>query len=520
MEFPRVKLEAGSSFFQIDSQYFEGSGLVVGGENFFLYLRREMKVLFKTLESVTKESGMVAVYGPPGCGKSCATYAFICTILDMGYIITWVHLYKQRYPRYVRFDNKMKEVGSIAWNKFGDLLDFDCQGKIHILILDGITKEGSHFVDVQVACNDWMMSDAKHRQIVVNSMSCPARYSADEERDYNLRRCPFQSWRIEEFKEAVKNAELLKQVEPKLDAHIDDEVLKTQLKRDRETPFTIDEKLESKFYFAGGSSRSMFDLTTKQVIDNVNTDVSRATNLHRYLSGEATERSEEAVNRLLTTYVDSSSIQRCKPISTFAALAIARKLGPQLMTELRTTLKALAKNPALDGIIWEMWVVSKLACDGLNLKEKSSTSLTWTRCVWESSPVLEIDPRGPKPSIEESVSTWLKPDHWQQGGYDLVHINELEKSLRFVQVTRGQTHTFKTEYFDAFLNQVKHIWGVSINYLEICFMISAERAQVFTISKPSYSGLFAEYQVLGKSAGTMWEKSSELEHVKICVVDE
>ena len=181
---------------------------------------------------------------------------------------------------------------------------------------------------------------------------------------------------IKEFKEAVKNADLLKQVEPRLDAHIDDDILRARLKRDREAPFTIDEKLESKFYFAGGTSLSMFDLTTKQVIDNVNMDVSRANNLYRYLSGEVTECSEEADNRLLTKYVDSSLIRRCKPISTFAALAIARKLGPQLMTELQTTLKGLTKHPAFDGIIWEMWLISKLARDGLDLKEKDSLSRT------------------------------------------------------------------------------------------------------------------------------------------------
>ena len=42
-------------------------------------------------------------------------------------------------------------------------------------------------------------------------------------------------------------------------------------------------------------------------------------------------------------------------------------------------------------------------------------------------------------------------------------------------------------------------------------MIPAERAQFFTIS------IFTK---LGKNPGVMWEKSSELEHAKICVVDE
>ena len=90
-------------------------------------------------------------------------------------------------------------------------------------------------------------------------------------------------------------------------------------------------------------------------------------------------------------------------------------------------------------------VVSKLAGEGLMVKEKNASSLTWTRAVWGPSPVLEIDPHGPKPSIEENASTWLKPNNWQQGGYDFLQINVQEKLVRFVQVTQGQTHSFKTE---------------------------------------------------------------------------
>ena len=90
----------------------------------------------------------------------------------------------------------------------------------------------------------------------------------------------------------------MKLIESKLDAHIDDDVLKARLKRDRESPLTITEKIESKFYFAGGTSRSMFDLTTQQVIENVNVDVARAANVHRDLRDEVAERGDEAVNSL------------------------------------------------------------------------------------------------------------------------------------------------------------------------------------------------------------------------------
>ena len=520
MEFCALPMDE-TSFHEIDSRYLDGSGLFVEGDKKILYLRNDVRDLFKVLDTVTKERGMVSVHGPPGCGKSFAVYAFICTLLDMNYVITWVHLPKRRSPSYVRFNNKRKEQGKVEWDKMKTLLDFDSQGRVHIFILDGIVKTGKYVEDVMIACNDWMTADLERcRQIAVSSMSCPVLFTADEERDYNLRWVSCHSWAIEDFKDAVKNSHLLKQIEHKLDAHLDDEVLKVHLKRDRERPLTIDDKLQSKFYFAGGSSRSMFDLTTKQVIENVNVDVTRAPDLFPFLSGAVTERNHEAVNRLLDTYVDDAAVERCKPISTCAALAIARKLGSQLMTELRTVLKSISRNPGLNGLLWEMWVSSKLAIDGLTVQEKFGNTDTWATCVWDASPVLEFNVRGPKPLIDENKSTWLKPDHWQQGGYDIVQINVQDRSFRFVQVTRSQSHSFKTEYFEALLNQVKIIWGLQIDHLEICFLVPSQRAQHFVAEKPSYSGVFKGYHVLGKEASITWAKSSEIDHVKICSIME
>ena len=70
------------------------------------------------------------------------------------------------------------------------------------------------------------------------------------------------------------------------------------------------------------------------------------------------------------------------------------------------------------------------------------------------------------------------------------------------------------------MNQIKDVWEVKIDHLEICVLIPTGRAQVFAVSKPSYSGLFEEYHVFGKAEGVMSAMSSEQEHVKICSVEE
>jgi hypothetical protein len=66
------------------------------------------------------------------------------------------------------------------------------------------------------------------------------------------------SWNLDEYKSAIKNDDFFDSIKDYLDANINT----------KEKPSNED-LIESKFYYAGGSSRYMFTFSTSVVIDRL-----------------------------------------------------------------------------------------------------------------------------------------------------------------------------------------------------------------------------------------------------------
>ena len=521
--FPALTLQRSvcSAYIEIESKYLEYSGLLSKGNSTFVMLRKEVQDLFSFLEAVTKGPCFCNVTGAPGTGKSLACFAFMCTLLDRDFTITWIHFYKLAPARCIRFVaggkiHQQLRVGQIA----AFLGDAD-QNKTHILFVDGITNEQS---ELETICCAWMMEDQERRPVVMTtSMAAGFNLSEDEERLLNYCRFDLFSWAYEEYLDLIKNKQFFEKVEGMLDAHVDlsSGRVTTGAGSKRLNPsslLTDEDKLSSKYHFAGGSSRAMFDMTTQKLVLKIRRDVSRAENVFGYLSGENSECSNIAVNNLISWFCGDDGSTRCAPVSTFAASTIAQKLGPRLVSNLRKALKP-AINPSVDSSLFEMWIFAKLKDEGLKFQEKTTPATEWSDNEWNASSVFTFDPHGRMPAIQRSISTWLKPIKWQQGGYDAVQLNVEKESIIFLQITRSASHSFKTEYFEQLLLQIKHVWGVNIRFLEIYFVVPHLRASDFKIEKPTDSGFFSEYFVPGCDGTIKWDKASELDHVKVCSVD-
>jgi hypothetical protein len=507
-------IEPKDGFLEIDSRYLEHSGLTVKSGKNFVYIRKDVEELYASLATVVPQNLLCSVVGAPGAGKSLATFSFACTILDKGYEIIWIHLPKMLEPCYVKFVDGGKAVGTLSSDEqVSALLQTSASDKISLLILDGVTTEHG---SIEKICYRWVSKGTNRRLICVASMGSGPRLSDNEMIRLNFFKIRFCSWSRDDYLRAIKNLEFSAQIEPMLDAHFSPSEAVLGKRKSPEQPISMEDKLESKFFFAGSSARAMFDLKTDQIISYVCDYVQRAQNLYGYLSGEMAECSDIAVNHLLSWHPDASGVLRCTPVSGFVARAITSKLGPQMLSNLRKALQADA-NPCLDGILFEMWVFSKLRVGKLPLKEKSGT--TWIAKEWNGSPFIMLNPRGPKPPISNG-DTWLKPSRWQQGGYDAVHINLGEKRITFLQITRSESHSFLTEHFRLLLDQIKYVWGDEIKYLSIYFVVPTNRASVCKIQSPPSTGLFTEYHVLGDAADSTWRNGSELSHAKICSVDD
>ncbi|KAI8909727.1 hypothetical protein EDD86DRAFT_178471, partial [Gorgonomyces haynaldii] len=68
-----------------------------------------------------------------------------------------------------------------------------------------------------------------------------------------------------------------------------------------------------------------------------------------------------------------------------------------------------------------------------------------------------------------------------QGDYDAVYLNKPEGLCRFVQITRGQSHSFKIHYFYDLLRKFADIGLFEIRKLHIIYLIPEARKAEFKV---------------------------------------
>jgi hypothetical protein len=131
---------------------------------------------------------------------------------------------------------------------------------------------------------------------------------------------------------------------------------------------------------------------------------------------------------------------------------------------------------------------------------------------WLETSVMILQTDNFTVALSENKGVWLKPQKWNQGGYDAVYISKCSSLIRFVQVARGNTHSFKIEYFSSLL------WVLSnsdlsfvIKSLEIFFVVEKEKLSSFELSTVTGMGLL--------SAFPGWEKGKEKNLVQVACVD-
>ena len=513
--------ESGQGLF-IPRSYLQDTGLRVQGDCKFFFVRNEMEKLFSDLHSnVIENSDVRYVLGVPGTGKSFATYTFALTLLDRGYIITWIHSKRYRRPIFVQFRKGQKMHGLLDDAGLGVeefLSRSDMPGCIHLVILDGVTDSGNVNENLQTGCVEWVLKERFFRRlIIVGSMSSRRKMHDDTEDELRIEETNFLSWTLEEYNSAIKEKEFFASVIPYLDAHIH------YLPGFLHLPSVItgvpnaEEMVTSKYHFAGGSSRLMFDCKTSKVIAKIREYVAECHDLFPYLCGTGGERSNIAVNHLLSTYRDSSGCKICIPLSAFATTLIAAKMGCSLVSRLRPVLKR-SINPSVAGYLFEMWFFAKLN-NGISFRERRGDADIWYERKWEASNIIEFSPTQSMPPITLE-GAWMKPLLWNRGGYDAVYINVTSKSVLFVQITQNQRHSFKAHHFQHLLVTMKHVWNLDIKYLDICFLVPNHRAQAFCVEKPTSYGLFEDYLVSGEPTVVRWTRLCELKYVKIVAVDE
>jgi hypothetical protein len=502
---PITELENG--YLELEKMFLEDSGLFCAN-NLIIYPREDYTKEVEFLkEEVMKNSQWGWILGPPGTGKSITTYAFLLDLIGTKqWKITWIHLSRRIFPQYVQFHENYKESGTIDdRERLMRLLDFASEGN-HIVVIDGFADLVDHNAIIK-DCYAWFSQNiVLHRLTVLCSMSSRGKTNIQDDKNQRVNIHNVNSWKIEEYHQAMKNNVFFESIREFLDGSLDLEV-------------TPQELIDSKYYFAGGSSRFMFCLKTNEVVDLLDQSVEVIHDALPYIQGTIGDQSNFVVNRLFSIFKKEGSRTQRTIVSEYAASQLAMKMGRKLVENFYQTLRSRL-NPSMDGWLLEMWFFAALSEEGVTVYNSSQNK----EVTWPQSDILNFDPNQMNLDLFKSSPVWLKPLKWCQGGYDAVYVDMQKNLLKFVQITRSSTHSFKLNEFAIFLQNFKKVHtkfdvngkettSIEVKALEIYFLVPKKTVREFQINYSQISGMGQLEDLVQKDWG--WKKGHEHKQVKV-----
>ncbi|KAJ3196378.1 hypothetical protein HDU82_001806 [Entophlyctis luteolus] len=499
--------------FELDSDYLTESGLPA--TKLVLYCRSIFHDQFKFIKDrVLIHSRLGWILGPPGTGKSTTTLAFVSVIPTYfpGWVTTWIHLSRSKYPVCVRFDGKSKESCVIEDTNISRLRAIlnQVDGN-HIVFVDGFAATGDKHIDVQKCCYDWRSKNLTNRRlVVVCSMSSRGKTKLDEDQMDGVEEFFVYSWKLDEYLSAVQHLKFVEVVKQNLDSSALLETLAPNgldipmLPEDMAISLSSEDMVISKFHFAGGSSRLMFHFNTATVISFLEESANAVGEVLVYLTGAVGDRSDSVINRLFGCYLNRGSRQTFI-VSKYAATLLSIRQGPELILNIAHATQH-DRNPSMDGWLLELWVFASLRKGGLRVYPGiDANPMLWAETdAIESLDLAEI-------SLIPDSCTWWKPIKWNQGGYDAIVTNKRFGKITFIQIASGDVHSFKIQFFYMFLLAfAESRCSYRILELEIIFLVEKSKMKTFRIGQVSGQGLLHAFG---------WAKDKETSNVKIYDVD-
>ena len=469
-----------SDFVTIRAELVDDASLYGCNRDVILYRRDAFIKETTFLENVISDHRLGWVLGSAGTGKSVTALAFALSLDLAKYSFTWIHLSRMMCTEvlHVNQGGKWKEDAFPAKEVWTVLEKTKVEkSKIYVIFIDGYVESVHDHQTAFKAVEIWYSRNkADHRLCVLSSMSSRGKNSFNDDAKHSTIEHYVDSWTREEYREAASNTGFFQSVQKNLASAVSAQAVGGTSIRDR---FDM---VDSKFYFAGGSSRYMFDCNVETVCSQIHQSIS-------------------AVQDVFEHIFKSPSI-----VSSYAAREIAIKHGPSLVSKIAGALSR-ELNPALNDMLFEMNVFANLESGGLNVNVGSRSEF-WPAAV---GGVQSFDPEkeiGKDSLLGKFSSTWRRPLKWNRGGYDVVYVNNAGQVL-FVQVTPSHQHAFKISYFKALLSKLSDL---TINSVEIYFLVPTDLQSTFKISKTTGKGGLKQY-VNGE--GRTWKSGDEKNMIRI-----
>jgi len=417
----------------------------------WIYLRDESMMILDNLE---RNKFSLMLQGPPGTGKSILVWLWACKKATTKSVLYLRILAAQLCQACLLGNGKI--VGSFRFVQ-DDFLNFIDDFDVGILIVDGITSEEKSLIGLS---DYWMNKGSERSVIVVTSQRI---FFWKEISDVlHLSKVDMPSWTLKEYQKACENEKFYNDVV----LNLTNENEKT-------------EKIIGKYFLAGGSARWMFALCPSKVINQVMVSLEKLVDSISLFIGTQGGRSSDAVNHLLQRDSKGKSFL----VSEFVIRELAKKCEPAFVRE-ATRFSILLQNPSFDGWVFELDFLMQLRQASAPSKdheivlfnEQNGIEVKWLvpnyvhfYSVDELKGSL-IKEEG-KPEVYENKKNlksedWLIPQRWNQGCYDAVQMLLDGTMARFVQVTRGVSHSLKLRHVRELLKTLNDI-GFKIGKIEI-----------------------------------------------------
>ncbi|KAG1713088.1 hypothetical protein DVH05_000816 [Phytophthora capsici] len=298
-------------------------------DDLMLYCRREVHDLWGFLQNeVIAKNARGFIVGPFGSGKSVSTLSFMASLNHEEWNVVWIHL--------TSYLDTCLVLGTKEYWTIVDLKSFELPrvaGKKLFICLDGFkgTDEHKNFTKRVLA-----FLKGNERLVVCTSRTSRGKVNHEDDAFVRIQEFFMPSWKQDDYLAAIADQAFYDKIKSKLDATSATDVNEDD---DFEEDWSEEEKkrhaFDLKFYYAGGSCRFMFQYSTNEVMESLNTAVGSASKfvLVNYCGGNW---HTDAINSLYGMLQDS----RRFPVSSYAAFLLAKDCDDRTIKQLAILLNA------------------------------------------------------------------------------------------------------------------------------------------------------------------------------------
>ena len=488
-----------SEFIRFPAQYLKFAGV---GEHLaekendsmdaMVYCRQAVQEQMKFMqEAVIKRGCFGWVNGSPGTGKSLTALAFCLGLNSSAWNVCWLHLSRFNSPEgLLRNEQGVRAVKLLSYSD-QDMLS--CLGLTEsnrpaLIILDGYRKSERCESLVELL-SDWRNQDKSMRRLlVVTSMSGNIKIQGGEDTRLGMEFFFVNPWTEQEYLSAVKCNEFYELVKENLDSEM---VLESHGNQsDRRI------RIQSKYFYAGKSSRCMFAWNTSEVIKRLRRALTAVQDFESHMSSGT--QSPNLIDGLFSVRRDAVSQSDCLTfVSEYVAFEFAIRMGPDRLRKCAALFEP--NDPIMQGKFFEILFFATIAAQDLQIFWRVGGNGTE---IWPKGVVKIVSNDLDQTFFDGNENgLWAKPFNFNHPAYDGVFLNKTDGSVRFVQVTIAKEHSLNLAPCAKFLEKLTNI-GFCVRNVEFYFVVpkALERFKVSNFSNPN---ALTDY---GWEIGTEWNK--------------